>query len=96
MLLAVIAVLFCIDEVHAQASGKSFATHGTEKMIYDARIDQLVWGYRSPEPYFAQVQSPLSRSFHYLKWLLFDTLFFGSRGADVLLIRTAINNVRSL
>ena len=36
MLLPVIAVLFCIDEVHAQASGKSFATHGTEKMIYDA------------------------------------------------------------
>ena len=39
MLLAVIAVLFCIDEVHAQASSKSFATHGTEKMIYDARME---------------------------------------------------------
>ena len=39
MLLAVMAVLFCIDEVHAQASGKSFATHGTEKMIYDARME---------------------------------------------------------
>lgn len=39
MLLAVIAVLFCMDEVHAQASGKPFATHGTEKMIYDARME---------------------------------------------------------
>jgi len=39
MLLAVIAVLFCIDGVHAQASGKPFATHGTEKMIYDARME---------------------------------------------------------
>jgi len=38
MLLSLIAVLYCIDEIQAQASGKAFATHGTEKMVYAARM----------------------------------------------------------
>ena len=36
---AVIAVVFCAHEAHAQASAKAFAAHGTEKMIYDARME---------------------------------------------------------